>query len=102
MRIHIFPGTMKSDYYCIILRDHLLPFVEKFRHGHRLQQDNCRIHTSATTTSFLEESHVQVMPLSAKLSDLNLIENIWAEVKRWLQNVHKPQNKQELMYGISL
>ena len=68
---------MKSEYYCTILGEHLLPFIEeKFPEGHRLQQDNCKIHNSRATTTFLEESHVQGMPLPAQSPDLNPIENV--------------------------
>ena len=75
--IHIFTGIMKSEYYCTILGEHLLPFIEeKFPEGQLLQQDNCKIHNSRATTAFLEESHVQVMPFPDQSPDLNPIENV--------------------------
>ena len=32
--------------------------------------------------------------------DINVIEKVWHQLKQWLRNVHKPQNKEELIQGI--
>ena len=42
---------------------------------------------------------MQVMPIPAQSPDLNPLKNMWTELERWLQNVHKSQTKQEFIDG---
>lgn len=55
--IRLFEGIMDSEFYTnIILRDTLVPFIEKtFGPNHRFQQDNDPKHTSRRAKEFMED-----------------------------------------------
>ena len=57
-KICIFDTIMDSALYINILRDHLLPFLDKFESGYRFQQDNDPKHTSGLSRAFYEEEKI--------------------------------------------
>ena len=50
--------------------------------------------------TFLEENNINYWPTPAESPDLNPIEMVWHELKRYLRSIVKPSNKEELVQGI--
>lgn len=101
--ICIFTGIMDSEIYQKILRDNFVTFTsENFPNGYRLYQDNDSKHTSKSTKAWMEDNGIldHIMKTPASSPDLNPIENVWASMKQYLSNVHKPRTRDELVGGI--
>ena len=98
----IFTGIMKSEFYQeAILRDTLMPFIrEKYPDHHRLMQDNDPKHTSKSTSKFMEDNNINWWRTPPESPDLNPIENLWHELKMYIERVKKPKVKDELIAGI--
>ena len=88
-------GSIKSDKYVGILNDYFLPYLDALTNDGitdiTLQQDNARPHTSQITKNFLSTAMAQhgfiVMDDWPPYSpDMNLIENLWAHLKRELHH----------------
>ena len=100
-KICIFSGIMNSTIYTEILRHHLLPFIaDKFPESHRFMQDNDPKHASYETGDFLEEQGVNWWHTPPESPDLNPIEMVWNELKRFIEKEVKPFTKEELVQGI--
>jgi len=100
----IFEGKMDAQLYCEILHQTLLPFIQtKFPPSisHRFMQDNDLKHCSRAAQRYYEEVGINWWQTPPKSPDLNPIENLWHELKEFLQHEIKPKNKQELVDGIS-
>ena len=99
--ICVFTGTMVSDIYTKILSDHLLPFIQKaYPTQHRFMQDNDPKHVSRHTKQFLQDRGINWWPTPPESPDLNPIEKVWNEMKRFLESEVKPFTKNELVTGI--
>ena len=48
----------------------------------RLLQDGAPAHTARATTIYLNANNINIMDISPKSPDLNVIENIWEELNR--------------------
>lgn len=98
----IFTGIMKSEFYQqAILGETLMPFIQdKYPEHHRLMQDNDPKHTSKSTKKFMEENSINWWKTPAESPDLNPIENLWHELKVYIERVKKPKVKEELIAGI--
>ena len=99
-KICIFDGIMDAVLFCNILETTLVPFIREKLPDHRLMQDNDPKHTSRRAKAFFEESGINWWPTPAESPDLNPIENLWHELKFYLESKVKPRNKQELVDGI--
>ncbi len=100
-KICIFSGIMNSTIYTEILRHHLLPFISgTYPDTHRLMQDNDPKHCSYETGDFLEEQGVNWWHTPKESPDLNPIEMVWNELKRFIEREVKPFTKDELVQGI--
>lgn len=73
-------GTINSLKYQEILNTCLLPHFNKTKHI--FQQDNARPHASKSTIEWLNENNVKVLEWPPYSPDINLIENVWAEMAK--------------------
>lgn len=94
-------SRMNSAIYLEILRNRLLPFIDKkYSPGPwMLLQDNAPIHKSKLVSNFLQEKNIQTINFPPKSPDCNPIEKIWNELKRMVEE-KKPKNRQELKSAI--
>jgi len=84
------PTRMNSVKYIRILEDVFLPSVRAIYSAEempviRLVQDNSAVHTSHETQAwFRNHPEIQLVHWPARSPDLNLIENVWAQmVRQW-------------------
>ena len=96
----IFDGKMDLELDCHILETTLLPFINQTLPDHRFMQDNDPKHTSRRARAFFEENDINWWRTPLESPDLNPIENLWHELKFYLESKVKPQNKKELVDGI--
>ena len=101
--ICIFEGTMDAPLFCEILRRTLLPFIATnfpVVGSHRLMQDNDPKHTSRVAQEFYAASGINWWRTPAESPDMNLIENVWHELKEYIRREIKPTTKEQLVQGI--
>ena len=99
-KVCIFDGKMDVEMHCRILETTLLPFINQTLPDHRFMQDNDPKHTSRRARAFFEENDINWWRTPLESPDLNPIENLWHELKFYLESKVKPQNKQDLVDGI--
>jgi transposase len=88
-------GKMTAKSYKTLLERHIGPHLAKFRDGELIfQQDNAPVHSARTVEDYLEKRKVLLLPWPPQSPDLNLIENVWASMKRELK--YSYANEQEL------
>ncbi|CDO77455.1 hypothetical protein BN946_scf184864.g2 [Trametes cinnabarina] len=91
---------MDAKMYRHILEDSLLGTL----HDHRLgpstiifQHDNDPKQTARLVQEWLEHQNLLVLPWPPSSPDLNIIENVWAEIKKRLETYRpRPRNTEEL------
>ena len=98
--ICIFDGIMDADLFCNILESTLVPFIQEKLPDHRFMQDNNPKHTSRRAQAFFKEQKINWRGTPPESPDLNPIEDLWHELKFFLESKVKPWNKQELVDGI--
>ena len=98
--ICIFDGIMDADLFCNILETTLVPFIRERLPDHRFMQDNDPKHTSRRAQTFFEEHNINWWRTPPESPDLNPIEDLWHELKFFLESKVKPRTKQELVDGI--
>ena len=91
-------GTVKADVYFKMLKRRLLrnlaalsPKSKKGAHMERLiyQHDGASSRTVKDVMDYFKEKDIEVLEWPPKSPDLNLIENIWAELKRRLKRSYE-------------
>lgn len=98
--ICIFDGIMDAVLYCSILQSTLIPFIDQKLPDHRFMQDNDPKHTSRLARAFFEDNNINWWRTPPESPDLNPIEDLWHELKLYLESYVKPQTKQQLVDGI--
>ena len=99
--ICIFDGIMDADLFCNILETTLVPFIRERLPDHHFMQDNDPKHTSRRVQTFFDEHNINWWRTPPESPDLNPIEDLWHELKHFLESKVKPRNKKELVNGIN-
>ena len=88
---------MQADLYCNILEDTLIPFISETLPNHHFMQDNDPKHTSRRAQAFFDEHGINWWRTPPESPDLNRIENVWLELKLYLESKVKALTKDELI-----
>ena len=94
---------MDAPFYLKILENLLTPFIqETFPQRYQFMQDHDPKHSSRLAKEYMEEQSVNWWKTAASSADINPIERVLAELKRYIARRVKPLSKSGLIGGIVL
>ena len=85
---------METTRYTEILEQTLTPFIQM--HIYRFMANTDLNHTSRYAHNYIEERGINWWRTPAELPDLNLLKNLWHELKELIRTEVKPKTKQEM------
>ncbi len=92
--LRIIEGNMDSNMYCDILKQNMMPSLQKLGRTAVFQKNNNPKHPAKTTTALLMKLKVKVMEWPSML-DLNPTEHMWGILKQKVEK-HHVSNIQQL------
>jgi transposase len=103
---HIFvtrlDGRVDSTKYCSMLNEEVKPLLISHFGSNEffLQQDNCKIHVSKYTLSWLKTNKIQTFEWPSMSPDLNIQENVWQTISNMLYDGKQFENNDQLWSAI--
>ena len=72
---------MNSVRYINLIKEQINNHAERISGlDYIFQQDNAFVHTSRLVQSYFNENNISILPWPDRSTDLNIIENCWAEL----------------------
>lgn len=91
---------MNATSFIQVLNTGLVPYLNDVNEDPRFMQDNDPRHTSRRAGYWMEDMEINWWKTPAKSPDMNPIENLWHELKEYIQRAMKPKTKDTLVAGI--
>lgn len=100
--MQLFDNNLSSEGYKIIIDQYLGPFMATFNGGNcRVLQDNAPTHCTDLIYEALNDNNSDWTKLPPYSPDINIIELVWAELKRFLRK-KLLKNNQEIANRVKL
>jgi transposase len=94
-------GGVDAEAYVNVLKDYVLSsrdWYEMDQDKFVFQQDNAAVHTAGIVKNYVKRSNIKTMIWPANSPDLNPIENVWAFMKRKLDQYPEPPKSLEELW----